>query len=61
MARRTATDEDVDKDVDSDVDNLDFNNFKGIYYGDKTEKYLDPVTGCHFEYYDICKRLAALK
>ena len=24
---------------DSDVDNIDFSNFKGIYYGDKTEKY----------------------
>ena len=48
-------------DVDSDVDNVDFTNFKGIYYGDKTEKYQDPVTGCHFEYYDLCKRLAQLK
>ena len=48
-------------DVDSDVDNLDFSNFKGIYYGDKTEKYQDPKTGCHFEYYDLCKRLAIMK
>ncbi len=24
---------------DSDVDDLDFNNFKGIYFGDKHEKY----------------------
>ena len=46
---------------DSDVDNLDFNNFKGIYFGDKTEKFQDPVTGCHFEYYDLCKRLSNLK
>ena len=37
-----------DDEVDSDVDNIDFDNFKGMYYGDKTEKYQDPVTGCHF-------------
>jgi hypothetical protein len=24
---------------DSDVDDLDFDNFKGIYFGDKHEKY----------------------
>ena len=47
--------------VDSDVDNIDFNNFKGIYFGDKTEKYQDPETGCHFEYFDLCKRLSNLK
>lgn len=35
---------------DSDVDDLDFDNFKGIYFGDKHEKYQDPVTGCHFQY-----------
>jgi hypothetical protein len=46
---------------DSDVDDLDFQNFKGIYFGDKTEKYQDPKTGCHFEYYDLCKRLSNLK
>ena len=28
-----------EEEVDSDVDNLDFNNFKGIYFGDKTEKF----------------------
>ena len=47
--------------MDSDVDNIDFNNFKGIYFGDKTEKYQDPDTGCHFEYFDLCKRLSNLK
>jgi hypothetical protein len=47
--------------ADSDVDDLDFNNFKGIYFGDKHEKYTDPKTGCHFEYYDLCRRLAKLK
>ena len=46
---------------DSDIDNLDFDNFKGIYFGDKTVKYQDPVTGCHFEYFDLCKRMLTLK
>ena len=53
---------DVDKDADSDIDNLDFQNFKGIYIDeDPNRKFQDPVTGCHFEYYDLCKRLAKLK
>ena len=30
---------DDEEDANSDVDNLDFNNFKGIYFGDKTEKF----------------------
>ena len=47
--------------VDSDVDVVDANNFKGIYFGDKTEKFTDPVTGAHFEYNDFCKRLIKLK
>jgi len=34
--------------VDSDADNIDYENFKGIYYEDSTEKYLDPDTGSHF-------------
>ena len=53
---------DVVRDADSDIDNLDFNNFKGIYFDeDPNRKYQDPETGCHFEYYDLCKRLAKLK
>jgi hypothetical protein len=47
---------------DSDIDNLDFDNFKGIYFEeDPNRKYQDPDTGCHFEYYDLCKRLSKLK
>ncbi|TNV73287.1 hypothetical protein FGO68_gene1146 [Halteria grandinella] len=47
---------------DSDVDELDFNNFKGIYFNDDpNRKYQDPDTGCHFEYKDLCKRLVDLK
>jgi hypothetical protein len=46
---------------DSDVDDLDFEHFKGIYFKeDPNRKYLDPETGCHFEYYDFCKRLTVL-
>ena len=48
---------DMEKD-DSDIDNLDFDNFKGIYFDeDPNRKYQDPDTGCHFEYYDLCKGL----
>jgi hypothetical protein len=47
---------------DSDVDDLDFDNFKGIYFNDDpNRKYQDPETGCHFEYNDLCKRLVDLK
>ena len=49
-------------DDDSDIDNIDFNNFKGIYIDeDPNRKYQDPDSGCHFEYYDLCKRMAKLK
>ena len=47
--------------VDSDIDVVDANNFKGIYFGDKTEKFTDPLTGAHFEYTDFCQRLVKLK
>lgn len=47
---------------DSDIDNIDFNDFKGIYFDDDpNRKFQDPQTGCHFEYYDLCKRLVKLK
>lgn len=52
--------DDLDQ-ADSDVDVVDANNFKGIYFGDKTEKFTDPVTGAHFEFEDFCKRLVKLK
>jgi hypothetical protein len=48
--------------ADSDIDNIDFNDFKGIYFDeDPNRKYQDPETGCHFEYSDLCKRLSKLK
>ncbi len=44
------------------MDDLDFDNFKGIYFNDDpNRKYQDPETGCHFEYIDLCKRLISLK
>lgn len=47
---------------DSDIDNIDFNDFKGIYFDDDpNRKFQDPVSGCHFEYYDLCKRMVKLK
>ena len=32
-------------------------NFKGIHELDEEEKYVDPVTGAHFEFWDFCIRL----
>jgi transcription initiation factor IIE alpha subunit len=44
------------------VDDLDFQNFKGIYFNeDPNRKYQCPETGAHFEYYDLCKRISGLK
>jgi hypothetical protein len=44
------------------VDDIDFQNFKGIYFNDDpNRKYQDPETGSHFEYFDLCKRLSKLK
>lgn len=52
----------MEKENESDIDNIDFANFKGIYIDeDPNRKFQDPETGCHFEYYDLCKRLAKLK
>ena len=51
-----------DDEVDSDIDDIDPANFKGIYFNeDPNRKYQDPETGCHFEYFDLCKRLVHLK
>ena len=47
--------------VGEDVENIDFDNFKGIYFGEEAKKYFDPHTGAHFEYFDFCKRLSRLK
>jgi len=48
--------------ADSDVDDIDYKNFKGIYFNDDpNRKYSCPETGAHFEYYDLCKRMTKLK
>ncbi len=36
---------------------MDFNAYKGIYFGDDTKKFQDESTGAHFEFYDLCRRL----
>ena len=39
----------------------DLINYKGIYFEDNNEKYIDEVTGCHFRYDDLYKRLLIAK
>jgi hypothetical protein len=47
--------------ADDDVENIDFANYKGIYAEDESEqKYTCPVTGAHFEFNDVCRRLNKL-
>lgn len=43
------------------MDNIDFGNYKGIFYDEPSEKYQDEITGAHFEYFDMCLRLKKLK
>ena len=40
--------------------NVDLANYKGIYYNDQNQKYQDEVTGAHFNYHDMCRRLNEL-
>ena len=48
--------------VDEDVNDIDFQNYKGIFFGEShTERYEDEETGAHFEYNDLCKKLSNLK
>ena len=45
--------------VEDDVDQIDYNNYKGMYFGDDDrDKYTCPDTGAHFEYYDMCRRIS---
>lgn len=45
-------------DADDDIDNVDYANYKGIYAEEDTEqKYTCPVTGAHFEFNDLCRRM----
>lgn len=44
-----------------EVDQMDLNNYKGIYANeDAGVKYTCPVTGAHFEFKDLCKRINRL-
>jgi len=39
----------------------DLINYKGIYFNDNNEKYIDDTTGAHFRYDDIFQRLLIAK
>ena len=46
----------------SDIDNdVTIEDYKGFYFKDRDESYQDPITGCHFQYEDLYKRLRRLK
>ena len=46
----------------NDTDDVDYLlNYKGEFYNSQIEKYQDLVTGAHFRYTDLCKRLESLK
>ena len=47
---------------EEDLDQIDFANYKGMFYQDDPgQKYQDEVTGSHFEYNDMCRRLKRLQ
>jgi len=51
-----------DVNYEEDLDNIDFQNYKGMFYNDDPgNKYQDEKTGAHFEYKDMCRRLTELK
>jgi len=44
--------------ADPDCDNINFANYKGIYAENNDEKkYTCPITGAHFEFNDVCRRI----
>jgi len=44
--------------ADDEIENIDFANYKGIYAEDDSDqKYTCPVTGAHFEFNDISRRM----
>jgi hypothetical protein len=54
--------EEEDDNDDSENEEVVDGNFKGIYINDDpNNKYTDPETGAHFEYFDFCKRLVKLQ
>jgi hypothetical protein len=32
-----------------------------MFFENEHSKYVDPVTGCHFEYNDLCRRMLMMK
>lgn len=47
---------------EEDLDDIDFQNYKGIFYeDDPTTKYQDPETGAHFDYTDVWSRLRKIQ
>lgn len=51
----------IPKGEHDDIDNVDFANYKGIYAEeDSDQKYTCPVTGAHFEFNDVCRRLGKI-
>jgi hypothetical protein len=40
---------------DMGCDNIDYQNFKGIYYN--SQRYIDKSTGAHFDFNEVCKKL----
>ena len=52
----------VAKGEHDDIDNVDFANYKGIYAEEESDqKYTCPVTGAHFEFNDVCRRLGKVQ
>ena len=39
----------------------DLTNYKGIYYGEESEKYICPQTGAHFRFKDLYRRMEKVK
>jgi hypothetical protein len=48
----------TESETNDDLDDIDFENYKGIFFQDEPgKKYQDEETGAHFEYEDMCKRM----
>lgn len=46
---------------EEELDDVDLSNYKGMYFNEEDNKYQDPITGAHFDYYDMCCRLLELQ
>ena len=50
--------EDSDDYVEESDEDVDHENYKGIYFDEEPgQKFQDPVTGAHFEFWTMCKML----